>query len=340
MAFTTSGTAAFERILQRESLQGSRVLFPAFICQGAFGPLIDQYDLEPVFVDVDARTRHLDFEEVTRHLPSVDVVVLVHAFGLPVPTERWAGCVAQRDDVLLVEDCARALGARSGGQPVGASGDYGIYSFSKATPLFTGGCLVSGVPGDSFDLGPPAFGPDLFVKTAYDACPWELPFRAQISTYYHELLGDRNYSTAQYGLSENTVKRLDSVNQWRVNRYLGRQFDHSLMRQRSIAESIRPILEDYGFGVQPDAAGRVYHALPATVPGDRDALVEFLRSRGHAVRIVWSAPLGLEYAPVSDYPVTATLSEQSVLFRVVDMTGDDISRLERDLGRFYRRGRT
>lgn len=336
-ALTTSGTAAFELVLRRESLRGSRVLFPAFICWGTFEPLVQRYDLDPVFVDVDPRTRHLDPSTAAEHLPAVDAVVLVHAFGLPAPVEEWRE-LTRRHDALLVEDCARALGARVNGRPVGSFGDYAIYSFSKVTPLFTGGCLVSDVPTDSLELEPPALDPGTVVKTAYDAVPIDVPFRERLSRGYRALLadgtgGERDGSPESGGRPP--LRRLDPVNRWRVKRHLARQFDRELERRRSLAGEIRAILDAFDVDVQPDAPGRADHALPVTVPGDRDALLAFLDSRGHAVRAVWRNPLGLKDGSANDYPGTATLAEQSLVFHLPKTTRGSVARLESDLREFY-----
>jgi dTDP-4-amino-4,6-dideoxygalactose transaminase len=335
---TTSGTAAFEQILRRESLRGSSVLFPAFICRDTFEPLIDRYSLDPRFVDVNRDTRHLDLAAVERHLPSVDAIVLVHTFGLPLPAAQYEH-LRQRDELVLIEDCARALGARSEGTPVGSIGDYALYSLRKVTPLFTGGILVGRDPRNSFDLDPPRFDPDLLVKTAYDSLPVELPFREQIAPYYNARVGNQAVPNGGNGQSRSdetpSVRRLDRVNRWRANRYLARQFVRDCARRQEIAAELRAVLDANDFGLQPDPAGRVHHALSATAPGNRDELVEFLADRGHTVRPVWEDPLGLAYGSATDYPVTAALADRVVLFSLVGMSHEDVARLERDIGQFY-----
>lgn len=343
VALTTSGTAAFEQILQQESLRGSSVLFPAFVCEDAFAPLIDRYNLDPEFVDVEPDTRHLDLSAVENHRSSVDAIVLVHTFGLPLPAGQWEH-LRQQDDLVLIEDCARALGARSEGTPVGSVGDYALYSLRKVTPLFTGGILVGRDPRSSFDLDPPAVDPDLVVKTAYDSLPVEIPFREQIATYYNASLGNQERSNGENGQSHldgtPSVRRLDPVNRWRVKRYLARQFDRDCARRREIADELRDVLDAHEFGLQPNPSERVHHALSATAPGDRDELVEFLDARGHTVRPVWEEPLGLAYGSASDYPVTAELADRVVLFPLVGMSHEDVARVERDIGQFYGNGRS
>jgi dTDP-4-amino-4,6-dideoxygalactose transaminase len=338
VALTTSGTTAFEQILQRESLRGSSVLFPAFVCEDAFAPLIERYNLDPTFVDVDPDTRHLDLSAVENHRSSVDAIVLVHTFGLPLPAGQWES-LRQQDDLVLVEDCARALGACADGAPVGSVGDYALYSLRKVTPLFTGGILVGRDPRTSFDLAPPVVDPDLLVKTAYDSLPVEIPFREQIATYYNASIGNQGRSNGENGqshLDETTpVRRLDPVNRWRVKRYILQQFHRDCARRREIAEKLREVLDAHGFGLQPDPPERVHHALSATAPRDRDELVEFLSSRDHTVRPVWERPLGLEYGSPSDYPVTAELADRVVLVPLVGMSHDGAARLERDIEQFY-----
>ena len=197
---------------------------------------------------------------------------------------------------------------------------------------------MSDEPADSFDVESPRTDLDTLVKTAYDSVPFDVPFRRQLSTAYHAVVGSRTGGGGTAGSVENDiphpVRRLDPINRWRAMRYLDRRFDTELERRRSLGQHIREILEECSFGVQPDTSGRAYHALSVTVPGDRDALLPFLESRGHAVRTVWKNPLGLMYGSEADYPVTAKLAEESLMFAIAEMTNDDVCRLELDLQEF------
>jgi dTDP-3-amino-3,4,6-trideoxy-alpha-D-glucose transaminase len=101
----------------------------------------------PVFVDTDA-SGLLDLDRC-RHLLSrerrIRFVVPVHLYGHSVDLE---GLEALRDefDLELVEDCAQAIGARSGGRPVGTIGKVAAVSFyptKNLGALGDGGALLT-----------------------------------------------------------------------------------------------------------------------------------------------------------------------------------------------------
>ena len=109
----------------------------------------------PLFVDVNPETWQLDvgliarsvgtvFEWDGRHLRSkgsgrrVAAVVVVHALGHPVNMEEVLD-LASRYNLRVVEDATEALGARYRGEPVGALGDIGCFSFNGNKVITTGG---------------------------------------------------------------------------------------------------------------------------------------------------------------------------------------------------------
>lgn len=347
-AYTVSASAAFERIVQRESLRGSRVLLPAYICEKGFGPIFEQYDLDPVFVDVDPDTYHLDPDRADPHLADVDAVLLVHAFGLPAPADEWADR-CRNADALLIEDCARALGARHDDRLVGGFGDYAIYSFPKVAPVYTGGCLVAATTDADLDLAPPTLNADLLVKTAYDALPRGLPYERRLVDAYKSLVGDRQYSisdtestlsdTAEtVTADETTVRRLDPLTRFLFDRYLRRDHARALADHSHIATELRTLCSTLDFHVQPDAPGRTQYTIPARVTRDRDELVSHLNRRGYPVERLWHDPWGLTHPKTTsdnDYPVTSDLANQVVSLPIHELSRDDAHRLDLAIRRFY-----
>jgi aminotransferase EvaB len=85
---------------------------------------------EPRFMDVDLATRNVGLAEVQRALQAgARAIVLTHLYGSAVreAAEIAAACAAAK--VPLVEDCAQAHGARTGGQQVGSFGQVACFSF-------------------------------------------------------------------------------------------------------------------------------------------------------------------------------------------------------------------
>lgn len=84
----------------------------------------------PVFVDVDARG-NLDLDRCERLLEErgdLSFFVPVHLYGHPVDLDHVER-LRSRFGLRVVEDCAQAIGARSGGRVAGTVGDLAAFSF-------------------------------------------------------------------------------------------------------------------------------------------------------------------------------------------------------------------
>lgn len=104
----------------------------------------------PVFVDVDDNG-NIDLEqcrEVFSRERSIRFFVPVHLYGNPLDLEKLAGL--KRDfDLVIVEDCAQAIGAKHGGQSVGTVGQAAATSFyptKNLGALGDGGALLTNDP--------------------------------------------------------------------------------------------------------------------------------------------------------------------------------------------------
>jgi len=104
----------------------------------------------PVFVDVDDNG-NIDLEqcrEVLSRERSIRFFVPVHLYGNPLDLEKLTGL--KRDfDLVIVEDCAQAIGAKHGGQNVGTVGQAAATSFyptKNLGALGDGGALLTNDP--------------------------------------------------------------------------------------------------------------------------------------------------------------------------------------------------
>ena len=90
---------------------------------------IERAGAVPVLADVDPRTYTLDPEQVERRItPRTRAIVPVHLYGQPADLTAL-GEVADRHDLVLVEDCAQSHGARWDGRPTGSFGLAAAFSF-------------------------------------------------------------------------------------------------------------------------------------------------------------------------------------------------------------------
>jgi dTDP-4-amino-4,6-dideoxygalactose transaminase len=124
-----SGTDALILALRAAGIQaGDEVIVPAFSFV-ATADAVSILGATPVFADVDPTTLNIDMEQATGLVTDrTRGIVPVHLYGQPADM----GAVldqAERYNLVVIEDCAQALGASWAGQPVGSLGDYGCISF-------------------------------------------------------------------------------------------------------------------------------------------------------------------------------------------------------------------
>jgi dTDP-4-amino-4,6-dideoxygalactose transaminase len=124
-----SGTDALHLALRAAGVgPGDEVVTPAFTFI-ATAEAIAYVGATPVFADVDAASFNLTAETLERALtPGTRAVIVVHLFGQCAPMPAIAALCARRG-VVLVEDCAQAIGADWEGRQAGAWGEFGCFSF-------------------------------------------------------------------------------------------------------------------------------------------------------------------------------------------------------------------
>ncbi len=139
-----SGAAMLHDALRGQ--KRSNVVLPAFICPSVTAAAIHA-GKRVVHVDVDRTTLNINvrqLETVLGGMSCEDTVLLVdHAFGNPFP--QIAEIRASFPELLIVEDCVRALGGAIAEGPIGSFGDWVLISLYKTVPGNDhGGILLTG----------------------------------------------------------------------------------------------------------------------------------------------------------------------------------------------------
>jgi perosamine synthetase len=98
-----------------------------------------------VWADIDPNTLVVTPETIEKVMTSkTKVIVVVHLYGLAADMDSIME-LANKHNVLVVEDCAQSLGAMIEGKRVGTFGDFGCFSFhthKNVTTLGEGGMLT------------------------------------------------------------------------------------------------------------------------------------------------------------------------------------------------------
>ena len=212
------------------------------------------------------------------------VVLVVHLYGLAADMGPIMD-LAEKHDLVVVEDCAQAPGARCGGRRVGTFGHYGCFSFhthKNVTTLGEGGMLT--------------------VRGAEDArrarrLRWmgNWPFEHEREHYWQPAMGNLvepipgvwpfNFCMGEpnAAVGRLLLKRLDAVNEQR--RAQAARFQDAL---KTFPELV--------FQAVPDGCEHVYHLMATRYDGQpfgrtRDDLIELLERKYRVKCIVQYWPL-------------------------------------------------
>src|SRR5438132_9785556 len=139
------GRMAFYYILRALELPPeSEIIFPA-LTFWVVPEIARRAGLKPVFVDVDARTFNLDPARIEAAITErTRAIVPTHLYGQPCRMSEIMR-VAESHNLIVVEDCAQAAGARYRGRRVGIFGDAAFFSFQmlKGINTYGGGMALT-----------------------------------------------------------------------------------------------------------------------------------------------------------------------------------------------------
>ena len=254
-----SGTDALHLPLVAAGVgRGDEVVVPAFTFF-ATAEAVSYTGATPVFADIDPATFNLSVQSLAQKVtPKTRAVIAVHLFGQCAELDRIAELCRSRG-LLLIEDCAQALGAEYQGRRAGSWGDFGCFSFYPTKNLAAAG-----------DAG--------MITTSerkHEETLRMLRHHGSRQTYLHERVGrNSRLDEIQAAVLRVKLRRLDEFNA--VRRRLAQRYRQKLKGVQAPAE---------------DARGRhAYHQFTVR-SGRRDAIREALARDGIAASIFYPTPL-------------------------------------------------
>ena len=138
---TSFGRNALYLLLKTLRVEGKEVLVPAFICTSVTNAIFKAGG-KPIFVDINIHNLSINLDEAeTKITPSTIAIIFVHYFGFIYPEIENLKTFSSKHHLFLIEDCAQSLGGLYDNQRVGSIGDAAIFSFTKNTLAFGGGCV-------------------------------------------------------------------------------------------------------------------------------------------------------------------------------------------------------
>lgn len=141
---TSNGTTALHAgLLGSGIVPGDEVIVPSFTFI-ATATSVSMCGATPVVADVDINTCCIDPDSVAEQItPKTRAIIGVHLFGQPCDVSAMQQ-ICEDHNLLFIEDCAQAHGAKYRGTQVGNFGTVGCFSFYPTKNMTTGeGGLVT-----------------------------------------------------------------------------------------------------------------------------------------------------------------------------------------------------
>ncbi len=137
-ALLNSGTSTLHAALLAENIGvGDEVIVPAF-SYVATANVVELVGATPVFCDIKLETCNIDAGKIDNLITDrTRAIIPVHEFGLPAELDRIME-IAEKNNLIVIEDAACALGAQIRKQHVGSFGHYGSFSFHPRKNITSG----------------------------------------------------------------------------------------------------------------------------------------------------------------------------------------------------------
>lgn len=119
------------------------IVSPYTMCASATAPII--YNATPVFADIEYEYYCLDPDDIERKITSkTKAIIVVDILGQPYDVER-INAIAQKNNLIVIEDNAQGPYAKYGDRFAGTLGDIGIFSlnYHKHIHCGEGGIVVT-----------------------------------------------------------------------------------------------------------------------------------------------------------------------------------------------------
>lgn len=320
-----SGTAALHAAVRAAGVgPGAEVITSAYSFLASAVAVLHSNGI-PIFVDIDPKTHNIDPAKIEEKITArTKAIVPVHIEGIPAELDEIMR-IAEKHDLVVIEDAAEAHGTRYKGKNIGTVGDMAIFSLNttKNLPGGEGGLMVT----DNAEYRGRANMVRMFG---------EYMAEGEGRSYVAYTLG-WNYRTQEMpaAFARSQLHRLDENNE--NSRKNGEYLSRELAKIKGLEPPYIPEhsvsnFYKYRLGLKPQALG-----LDTTPEAFRNKLLIALREEGVDVAIwqttplasnplfqikdgyglgcPWSCPFykGEVVYRAEDYPVTTELLRNSII---------------------------
>lgn len=322
----TSGTDALLLALMAEGIgPGDEVITSPYTFFATAGS-IARLGARPVFVDIDPVTFNLREDLVEAAItPRTRALMPVHLYGRMARMDRILD-IAQRHQLVVIEDAAQAVGSEFKGQRAGSLGHYGCFSFFPSKNL-----------GGAGDGG---------LITTQDAARAEklrwLRNHGMNPKYYHKMIGG-NFRLDALQAAVVLVK-LKHLDRWTEGRQRNARRYHQLFTDGGLAGHEIQLPNLPGKVLDPQSTCNCRHVINQYVirAQRRDELVAHLQKNGIGCEIYYPVPLHLQECFLSlghqagDFPEAEKAARETLALPVYpELTEEQAQAVVNTIAAFY-----
>jgi len=134
----SSGTTALQLAIKAFGIgPGDEIILTNFTFAACINSILNS-GAKPVLVDVDKETWTMSIEQVKNSITSKTKAILaVHVYGQPCRMDELVE-ITKKNKIILIEDCAEAIGSKYKNKLVGTFGDCSTFSFFANKTISTG----------------------------------------------------------------------------------------------------------------------------------------------------------------------------------------------------------
>ena len=264
----SSGTDALMISLMAEGIgEGDEIITTPFTFFATAGS-IARLGARPVFADIERDTFNINPNQVEKNITKkTRAIIPVHLYGQCVNMNPILE-LAQKNNLVVIEDAAQAIGSEYDGRRAGSMGDYGCFSFFPTKNL-----------GGFGDAG-------MVTMTSKDIYNKVKALRVHGSNlkYYHKVVGGNfRIDALQASIVLAKFKYLEQSTE---KRRKNAQFYSQLFKEKKIADCLTLPLEVF--------PRHVYNQYVIRVKRNRDELRSFLSEKNISTEIYYPLPLHLQ----------------------------------------------
>lgn len=289
----TSGSDALIIALMVEGIgPGDEVITTPFTFFATVGA-IARVGATPVFVDIEPDIFNIDADLIEEKItPKTKAIIPVHLFGQCANMGKIMD-IAQKHNLVVIEDAAQAIGSEYEGKRAGSMGDYGCFSFfpSKNLGCFGDGGLVTTNDEKKDEM--------LKIFRMHGSKP----------KYYHKYIGG-NFRLDSLQAAVLSIK-LNYLDSWTNQRQKNAAEYRNLFAASKIGDKVQlPVKADY-------RVRHIYNQFCVLVKdGKRDELKQQLLDVGVMTDIYYPVPLHIQECFASlghkegDFPISEQTAKE------------------------------